>query len=123
MKALSRNAGGISDVLVEGPYREPALVPASPWLGDEAPEKPTAVCRRNAKGVSIDLRSPDPEIPWLWAIRMRTGNDWQTKIVAGSTKHHDFDLPHAVADEVIISAVSRVGIEGPAQVIIFKERG
>jgi uncharacterized lipoprotein YddW (UPF0748 family) len=32
MKALARNADGIADKLLAGPYQTPALVPESPWL-------------------------------------------------------------------------------------------
>ena len=41
MKSLLRNAGGVADELAKV-YVEPALVPASPWLGAAKPGKPRA---------------------------------------------------------------------------------
>ena len=46
MKALMKNSGGIADKLKKGPYAEPALVPESPWLGHETPEKPDVSAKR-----------------------------------------------------------------------------
>lgn len=42
IKALARNAGGIADKLLAGPYREPALVPETPWLPPRPPVQETA---------------------------------------------------------------------------------
>ena len=49
MKAITQNRDGIADALKDGPYREPALVPAAPWLDDKAPAAP-----RNVKGTRED---------------------------------------------------------------------
>src|SRR5206468_827930 len=46
MKALMKNSGGIADKLKKGLYAEPALVPESPWLGHEIPEKPEVAAKR-----------------------------------------------------------------------------
>lgn len=43
MKGLMRDRHGISSALIDGPYRDEALVPASPWLDDKAPPKPNRV--------------------------------------------------------------------------------
>ncbi|MGI8602355.1 MAG: glycoside hydrolase family 10 protein [Verrucomicrobiales bacterium] len=40
IKALRQNRGGIAATLKNGPYAERALVPASPWLGSNPPQRP-----------------------------------------------------------------------------------
>jgi uncharacterized lipoprotein YddW (UPF0748 family) len=40
MKTLMGNRGGLGDALLQGPYSEPALVPASPWLAKRNPKRP-----------------------------------------------------------------------------------
>ena len=120
MKALSRNAGGIADALMEGPYREPALVPASPWLGEETPEHPIAVSRETANGIVVDLLLPGGNHPWLWVIHVRTEASWQTTIVPGWQDQQEIPLGEKSADEVIVSAISRIGREGPAGRADFK---
>jgi uncharacterized lipoprotein YddW (UPF0748 family) len=53
MKALMQDAGGVATQLKNGPYRNPAFIPASPWLGRSAPPVPrvrTNVARPRADG-------------------------------------------------------------------------
>lgn len=40
MKAFAQNFNGVTTALKNGPYKEPALIPASPWLGKEKPRTP-----------------------------------------------------------------------------------
>ena len=49
MKALMQNRDGIADALIDGPYNEDALVPASTWLDKKAPPAP-----KNVKSHSVD---------------------------------------------------------------------
>jgi uncharacterized lipoprotein YddW (UPF0748 family) len=123
MKALSRNAGGIADALVEGPYREPALIPESPWLSDETPEAPAITNHEDNDVALIDLKLPSGKSPWLWVIRERTGDHWDTMIVAGSKDQHKIQTSVNITDEVVVSAVSRTGREGPPAKVNLKGRG
>lgn len=43
MKSMMRNWNGVADALENGPYAQPALVPATPWLDDRAPNSPKLV--------------------------------------------------------------------------------
>src|SRR5215218_1159681 len=43
MKVFMQNRGGIDEALKDGPYREPALVPAATWLDGKAPPAPMNV--------------------------------------------------------------------------------
>ena len=40
MKAFMQNFNGVATALKNGPYKEPALIPSSPWLGKEKPRTP-----------------------------------------------------------------------------------
>ena len=51
MAALMENRKGISDQLKAGQYASPALVPATPWLGSEAPGAPAVSAKREAGAV------------------------------------------------------------------------
>src|SRR5262249_9886836 len=46
MKALMQNWGGMSDALRKGPYNQPALVPACPWLEKQGPSSPILNVRK-----------------------------------------------------------------------------
>lgn len=47
-KAFLKDWGGIDKALRDGPYREPALVPASPWLDSRAPNAPKVTVERES---------------------------------------------------------------------------
>ena len=62
-KSLPANRRGIADRLREAPYREPALVPLTPWITAKAPAPPLI------EGETI--RPAPSESPFLWAIHAR----------------------------------------------------
>ena len=78
MKALMKNSDGIADKLKKGPYAEPALVPESPWLGHETPEKPEVSAKRVDGGVAVEMKVPSGKEPWQWLVRVATPKGWKT---------------------------------------------
>lgn len=46
MKAFMQDFNGIASALKKGPYKDPALVPASPWLGSKKPAAPVLYLNR-----------------------------------------------------------------------------
>lgn len=51
MRVFMLNAQGLNDVLLAGPYKEKALIPASPWLGGRSDEaRWHAIYRRSDEG-------------------------------------------------------------------------
>jgi uncharacterized lipoprotein YddW (UPF0748 family) len=113
IKCIFDNRDGITDKLKSGPYKEPALVPASPWLGDEAPAKPEVKAEKNSRGVALQLKAGDGKPPWLWVVRSRRGDQWTTEIVPGrETRKLLNPSGGSAAEEVAVSAVTRLGREG-----------
>jgi len=117
MKALAKNSGGLSDKLKAGPYAEPALVPASPWLGGKTPAKPEiASSRKTGESLTLVLKLPEGEPPARWVVRSRRGDQWSITMPPpegmqlGLKSYADKPLP----DEMAVSAVNRLGEEGPA---------
>lgn len=115
MKALMDESRGVSVALASGPYREPALVPATTWVNAEAPEKPAAGIR----GTKLSFRMPDKNLPWLWLLQTQTAEGWQTKIVPGHITEYDLGQTAAKGTplQIAVSAVNRLGKLGPARVI------
>ncbi len=116
IKALVQNYGGLADKLKEGLYAEPALVPESPWLGGEAPGKPeVGKSRKTGDGLMVEVKLPSGKPPARWVVRWRRGDTWETSIppAVGANltlkSHADQPLP----DELAVSAVNRLGQEGP----------
>jgi len=120
MKALQRDAAGIAEALADGPYREPAIVPASDWLEvpeSEQPGTPEIKLQRNRGQWAISLRSSNGNAPWLWVVRSRYGDDWHIDVVPGQEELHALASPDSESrrpvapDEVVVSAVDRIGRE------------
>jgi uncharacterized lipoprotein YddW (UPF0748 family) len=104
MKALLRNRGGVADELAKL-YREPALVPASPWLGKSPPAPPGL--DRAAKGVKI---TPATAGVRLYVLRALAGDKWHLEIVPAGEGPRDVDLPGKTG-KVVVTAIDRVGLE------------
>ena len=113
IKCIFDNRDGLTDKLKAGVYKEPALVPASPWLGDEIPAKPEVSAKKQSEGVALNLKAADGKPPWLWVVRWRSGDDWTTEIVPGRQTRMLLKTEGGVApEEVAVSAVTRLGREG-----------
>ncbi|MDT0632161.1 glycoside hydrolase family 10 protein [Rubrivirga litoralis] len=108
MKALLDRYSSLGRNLGTGPYAEPALVPASPWLG-ATPPAPPAVRVEGGRAVWAQEGS---EPVWQWVVRTRTRGAWSWRVVGGGVQ--SMALP-AGAEAVAVSAVSRVGVESPAR--------
>ena len=94
-------------------YREPALVPASPWLGAKPPARPTATVARDPETGDLLLRmtaaaGADARV-WLWTVRSLSKGVWTSEVLPGWLKMHR--LPDAATGRVIVTAVSRTGVE------------
>ncbi len=106
MIALMENRKGLCDHLTRSHYATPALVPATPWLGNTAPAAPAVAARRN--GVFVDLKlTPAPAIQH-YAIWSRHGDEWRFAVAPGAkTEWNVGDNANAV----VISAIDRLGNE------------
>ena len=97
-------------------YREPALVPASPWLWKGRPGAPGVELQAGEQPGAVTLRlQPTGRTPTaLWVVRARYAEGWVTDVVPGWSRSHTLRRGAAPPSRVIVSAVDRVGNEGPA---------
>ena len=115
MKALMEDARGLAAALASGPYQEPALAPASPWLGDERPQRPTA---SHSQG-KLRFSMGDDTSPWLWVVQTRSADGWHTKILPGHLGEYDLagQTKSRAPLQVAVTAVNRLGQAGPAKLL------
>jgi uncharacterized lipoprotein YddW (UPF0748 family) len=116
MKPLMRNTGGVADALA-GVYSTPALVPASPWLDDKPPGRPTITWDAERKEVRV---KPVGELVRLFVIQKRTGEKWETTLLPADGDRALNLRFVSTPNEIRVSAIDRVGNEGPAAVVIAK---
>jgi uncharacterized lipoprotein YddW (UPF0748 family) len=111
MKCLVDNRDGLADKLRSGVYKEQALVPESAWLGEKQPGEPKITAKRAGNGLALNLKAGSGEKPALWVVRLKFGDHWQIKVVPAADEAPMIESTDAV--EVAVSAVSRLGKEGP----------
>lgn len=106
--ALMENRQGISDQLKAGHYAGPALVPATPWLGNAGPGAPTVSVKGSARAL-VSLKLVPGKDNAHFAIWSRHGSEWRFAVApAGKT---EWSVPDG-ASAVVVSAVDRLGVEG-----------
>ena len=118
MRSLMASADGdLGDRLAETLYADPALPPASPWLGAATPAAPHfAGC---SAGGLLTVRAGDATPVRWWLASWRDANGvWGTQLLPADAPAVSPRLASGgMPDEVTISAVSPTGVEGPALVI------
>jgi uncharacterized lipoprotein YddW (UPF0748 family) len=122
MKALLRNPNGLTNKLMRGPYAEPALIPASPWLSDKRPAQPTLQWKRSEQEGKdyFYWTGSKAETVAHWVLRTKRGQTWSLSILPGATQAQLTSGSSGLLpppDAVAVSAVDRYGNEGPAAIL------
>ncbi len=109
---ILRGPSRAADALAES-YTEPALVPASPWLGSRAPAAPQVDILDGGNGASIRLAPGDGVPVRFWTIRIYDGTQWLTDVIDGVAR--SYLLPEGLERPfyVVVTGISRTGVEGP----------
>jgi uncharacterized lipoprotein YddW (UPF0748 family) len=124
MKALMPGVGADA-MLLDSVYAAPALVPATTWLGGATPSVPSAHWAGNSlvivpgasSGVASGMASAAASgAAFVWHVRTWTEGSWTVQIVPGSELRIVF--PDPKPSFVVVSAVSRLGLEGPPAWVI-----
>ncbi len=121
MKSFLVNQAGMNDTLMAGPYREPALVPPTPWLKSDAPPLPVIVLATASGAQTVQLDTHDKTRPWQFVVRARVDSGWVVNVIPGHTKSWSppkGDTVHFVT----VASVNRLGIVSD-EVRAFRNRG
>ena len=111
MKTFMRDSGHVNEALINGPYKDQSLVPASTWLDDKAPGMPALKLKRDGDKLTAHW-SPKWELfggekPWLWAMYVKRGDRWQCKVYPAEMR--SMELPgNDAAGALSAVAVSQV---------------
>lgn len=106
MVALMQDRDGIATALRAGPYAQPALVPATPWLGAAQAATPTL----KREGTRVRILPGAGEGAQRWAVWRRHGEQWRFSVQAPQ----EVLIDPAGADLVAVAAVDRLGKLGTA---------
>ena len=106
--------GALGDQVAES-YREPALVPASPWLPGTAPAAPKAELERSSGSMRVAWQaSADCR---TFVVQAQRGRRWQTLAVRGAERG-SLDLP-ADTTVVAVRGVAANGLVGAPKVLVL----
>lgn len=113
----------LSKAMIEGPYKKQALIPASPWLDNEAPAAPSVTWNKVQDSlVAIQWTHTATAEVAQWVIYYQHGTNWQYRILPTETQR--FSLPlfvggnkPAALQNIIVTAVDRYGNESSKELI------
>lgn len=99
-------------------YARPALIPAMPWLDEQAPPAPTATLQQLGNKTSVTLNPARGEAAYLWVVQSKwPRGSWTTAIVPADQREWSIAAPTPDAGapvEVWVSVVDRVGNQSRA---------
>ena len=104
------------DAIQSGPYRRPALVPASPWLDRKPPAPPRVSVSRTVDRLIISWSHDRADEVFRWVVHSRRGKRWHYSILNRQDRFVHLPLftirggsELSVIEEVAVCAVDRVG--------------
>ena len=103
----------MSKALIEGPYREQALVPGSKWLDNKAPDAPAVSLTQQEDTVNVSWTHKYEKDVFHWVVYYQYGKTWSYRILNRSDRKTELktlkgkDKLNAVA----VAAVDRMGNE------------
>ncbi|RYZ25180.1 MAG: hypothetical protein EOO10_18945 [Chitinophagaceae bacterium] len=80
------NNANMQKGLLAGPYKNGALVPASPWLDNDAPTAPNASATVKGDSTTISWTHTNTADVFRWVVYYKHGNTWNYKIVNRSER-------------------------------------
>jgi len=112
MVALMQNRQGLADTLRMQTYTQPALVPASPWLGQALAALPVAQVRAAGENAVTLQIAPTPTAH-RWALWLRYGEKWQWMLGTQPITTIAATSPDGLLNAVVVSALNRASQESP----------
>jgi uncharacterized lipoprotein YddW (UPF0748 family) len=128
ISSLTRNPN-MTKGIKDGPYRLPALVPASPWLDDKAPSAPAATVSTNGNEVTLNWKHDDPKDVFHYVVYHSYGNNWVHTILPAKENSIKLKPPtpapgqatiQIVITKVAVSAVDRNGNESVVKELLVQ---
>lgn len=119
ISSLTRNPNMVKGIK-EGPYRQEALIPASPWLDNKKPAAPVVTASANGNVVTVNWTHPDVNDVFKYLLYYTYGGNWSYMILTKDQRSFvikpDTSRPtiQIVVSKVAVSAIDRTGNESEA---------
>jgi len=119
VSSLTKDLGGLATQLQKTTYREPALVPASPWLDKLPPLAPKIKIKPGPKPEQLFLNWNSKRRKQIarWAFQMRINGQWSTIVFHGQQMTAILNLTGPrIPDAFALTAIDRAGNASPPAV-------
>jgi uncharacterized lipoprotein YddW (UPF0748 family) len=103
--------------LLEGPYKQKALVPPSPWLDNTPPAPPVVTTETMGDSVSVHWTHANEADVFHWVVYYQYGSKWEYKILNRSARELMVNSSMSINNQIVplgkvmVTAVDRVGNE------------
>ena len=116
----------LAKALREGPYKKESLVPASPWLDDDAPATPSVKTAINGERLMLNWTHPEIDDISKWVVYFKyEGGKWDYKILSGELDSYSLQYlvgnSKTVMEQIGITAVDRTGNQSDFNLIKIKK--
>jgi len=114
------NAAALANRLRDQLYAEPALIPASPWLGKTPPARPSVSIRADSATDDriASLTPGDHRLVKWWTVRV-LDTSWRTWVLPGAQRQLVIATRGAARPaKVIVTAVDRYGAESAPREVV-----
>lgn len=103
----------MAKMLIEGPYKNQALVPASPWLDKTAPAAPLAKATQKGDSVQVSWTHTDEKDVFHWVVYYQYGKTWSYQILNRNDRSLQLSTLQGKnkLNAIAITAVDRTGNE------------
>jgi len=120
VSSLTKNPT-LTQALREGPYKQPALIPASPWLNAQRPSSPSVATSNNNGSLFINW-TPKDDKAFRWVVYGEYGDKWDYQILNRDQNFASFKLQMSDKNgkiiplkRIMVTAVDRTGLESLQQ--------
>jgi hypothetical protein len=105
----------MAKALIEGPYKQDALVPASPWMDHIAPAMPSVATAVADSLLKITWSHPDEKDVFRWVVYYQYGSQWNYQILNRKERSITVKLQDKGKSltRIAVTAVDRTGNESP----------
>jgi hypothetical protein len=135
ISSLTRNPA-LAKAVLDGPYKKPALVPASSWLDKKAPGTPLVAVDSTADKVKVSWSAADAGDVFRWVVYYQHGATWNYTILNRGDQSIELEkvlkrtLPAQGSNparevvtpitRVAVAAVDRTGNEGERREVVLR---
>lgn len=116
ISSVIRNTN-LANALLTGPYKEGALVPASPWIDKKAPGSPSVTIAKQQDSLQINWTHNNEADVFRWVVYYRYNNIWSYKIVNRKDRRMEIKMVSGTDSAPVnlksigVTAVDRTGNE------------